>query len=237
MRYGLLLALGIVVWSGSAGAQGLQLAWLSCYGSPSSTSEVIFDCNPSDGHVYPLCGTFQLPQRAAGIVTLQGSVDFRFRTANIPPFWHLESDGCNGSGIVLSAARPAGCEAYQAGWCDETGAGCGIAVAYMPGFAGPARARLAITLSRPLAQPRDFEALPSKNFAFHLDFLMGNATTCTGCTSMARITWSELDLLAADGATRTILSSDIDSWPDAYVNDIPVPTAGTTWGRLKALYR
>lgn len=238
MKHGLALVLGMTLCWGGAAAQGVQLSWMSCFGTPGASFDHAFDCNPSDGRVYPLCGTFELSARASGIVTLQGLVDFRFRTADVPAFWHFETDGCNASGIVLSAARPPGCETYQAGWCDSTGTGCvPTLVSYVAGYGGPDRARLLLTLSRPQDQPRDLEAAPAKHFAFRLDFLMDRGTSCAGCNSMARITWSELDAYSAGGLVRTVLATDVDSWADAYANDLPVPARATTWGRLKALYR
>jgi hypothetical protein len=238
MNRGLLLVLGMTLWSGSASAQGIQLAWLSCIGDRSSSYDVTFDCNPAHARVYPLCGTFQIPARAPGIVSLQGIVDFRFQTAAVPPFWHLETGGCDVAGIALSSARPVGCEAYQAEWCDSTGAACEPAVlSYFAGYGGMDRARLVFSVSRLQGLGRDLDATPARHFAFHLDFAMGNAATCTGCTTMARITWSELDLYSAGGLVRAVVSSDPESRPDTFVNDLPVPIGGPTWGRLKALYR
>jgi hypothetical protein len=256
----LAVALAVALAAASSAHAQLFMAWNACDGTPgSSTSNINFDCDPLSTENVELWGTYGLPATASGAVAFEGIIDFAFQgETSVPPFWHFERGGCNELGLVYAYAP-----GIDTTFCSLSNSnalmggrfgndGFGEITAYFNGtqvpLGGPNRARMLILNARhAAAPPATLPGMPTRNFGFHISFLMAGASgaTCGGCGVPTAIAWNQLVVYnnsargGSEGLLAIISSSTPGSTATLPINGatISVATARKSWGQLKALYR
>jgi hypothetical protein len=260
MKKLLLICAAVMAFAVPAHAQ-LFMAWNACDGTAgSSTANMDFDCTPGSGFAADLYGTFGLPASTPGVVAIDGIIDLAFQgQTDVPAFWHLETGGCNSSGIGYTFARGTAttfCATTNSVlFCGSTGSGCGGGVtAYINGsqvpLGGPNRARLLFTNARPATSPVTLPGMPTRVFCFHITFITDNTpgsggADCAGCETPTAFCWNQAvvfnNTVQAGGEG---LAALIDSATPGSTGSIPnngalisVTASKKSWGQLKSLYR
>jgi hypothetical protein len=235
------LIVALTLCPAAAEAAGIQLQWNSCLDSPGAADSVRFDCNTTGGSVYSLCGTFVLDATTPDIIAMDGVVDVTPNTPALPAFWHLESGGCNESGLAISDARPGTCSGELEDLCGPSGAGCETVITFVPDPGGLSNGKLLFTIYR--SAPATLAGQPARQFAMRLQMGMVNAGQCGGCSEKVRFTWdyatffSPTGPLSPQSVITTVTAADPDSRASVTASGDSVPVGARTWGRLKALYR
>jgi hypothetical protein len=259
-KQSVLLALITVASLALATAAEAQLftAWNTCSGSPGSTTEPIgFDCRPGTDFTVELFGTFGVTAFLPNVVAVDLILEFSFPDSpSVPAFWHFEQGGCNESGLRYAFDPPTSglpCDSNDRPFlCGFSGLDCGGGItAYINGsqvpLGGANRSRLLATHARPRSKPVVLPALPARNFAFRLAFLLGaqnpGGMSCDGCGVGARVTWDQLVIFDNQQSPSTervaaILDSAMPgSTGTLLINEHGTPTQQSSWGRLKSIYR
>jgi len=264
MKKLLTLCAGMMLVSSAAMAQdGLHMAWTACANSGGTPTET-FLCD--GGTVHQLQGTFSVALSTPGVVAMDGIIDFIFPSTptQVEPFWQFQQNGCNFSGLALTAGKPGlGCGGLLPS-TGNTNTLCGTGGTACTPFSGYAygssinfpanRGRLLITLARASSSPVTLAANTGvgAHFGFTLAFFEDNAVglgggECAGCQSSVGMTWNQAVFYntAATAGGEGIaanLSSTSPGSGNASVgaNCVSCATVGSrsrTWGQLKSLYR
>jgi hypothetical protein len=143
----LILAVWLTCGASSAGAVGLTLNWDNCIGAGQVTSKD-FDCVGLGGP-YILAMNLQTPG-VTGVRGMDVVLDLQTSGADLSPFWHFETSGCNRLGLNITANRSeifnTGCLATFTG---TTGSSVtSVITSYSPGFGGANRAAHCLHLSK-----------------------------------------------------------------------------------------
>jgi hypothetical protein len=258
MKKLLVLCAGLMLVASSAFAQtGLHMSWLACPNIAGNAPADDFLC---DGNIHSLYGTVSVAAPVAGVVAMDGIIDYLYVTPDVPTFWQFQAGGCNETGVAISAAKPtAGCgTALQNSTiiCSAGGAGCSAFItAYAFGASinqPPNRARMLIALARASTSPITMAANTGTNahYAWNLNFFEDAAEeiggTCAGCGTGVSLTWNQAVFYnttattGGEGVAIAISSADPGSNANAFSNCAgcaAVPTRNRSWGQLKSLYR
>jgi hypothetical protein len=203
MKKLLVICAGLMLVASSAFAQtGLHMAWNACPNIAGNTPNGDFLC---DGTPHNLYGTMSLGASVAGIVAMDGIIDYSFVSADVPSFWQFQAGGCNETGVAISAAKPtAGCGSLTQNtvtMCSTGGTGCSAfitAYAFGASINFPAnRARMLIALARASTSPVTLAAnvAPNAHYIWGLTYFEDNAEeiggTCAGCGTGVALTWNQ----------------------------------------------
>src|SRR5262245_54233024 len=160
MKKLLVLCAGLMLVASTAFAQtGLHMSWVACPNIAGNAPSDNFLC---DGSIHSLYGTVSVGGAAvAGVVAMDGIIDFLYQTPDVPTFWQFQAGGCNESGVAIAPAKPAaGCGTAVQNTttiCSAGGAGCSAFItAYAFGASinqPPNRARMLIALARASTSP------------------------------------------------------------------------------------
>lgn len=229
----------------SAGAaQGVNLRWTHCY-SDLGTINKNFACDSNVGTAGVLVGSFEVgvdfPQCAGQEVVL----DFQTLSSTLPAWWQFKDPGaCRQNALSVNTVMSA-----DAIICEDWAQGQATAVAgaYTVGFRGANTARLVIAVAVPLAARAD---LVTGHEYFSFNVLIDRAQTigsgaCSGCSTPACMLLKQIKVIGAqpqDDRTLTGPTNGTDSDMTAWQGGLglvcfTVPTARSTWARLKSLYR
>jgi hypothetical protein len=190
---GAVLALAVLCGAGTAGPAraGLDLTW-NAANSAGGDSVVTLGCGSADS-VALLYGCFQSPTALSSFYAMDIVLDFEAEAAELPPFWHLDTDGCNRYGVVLSDAMPdSGCAGALNPWGPQGGSAFSFIGGFSSGYNGRSRGRMLCLIARRADQPIPLAA-DSNYFAFQLRFFFDHAReaggTCAGCRTPVSIRW------------------------------------------------
>jgi len=229
-----------VFLSAPAAWAGVDLAWDLCPGT-GGVSNVTFDCsNPDEYRV--LYGVLTSPVAVDSVWQGEAHIDLWTDAVALPDFWHLydpvpvSSGSCNAIGVNEEGH----CVGIPRAFVHTPGSWYVGAFMYVQ-YLAPDRARLRLALE----SGRHQTLAPGAPYgAFELYFPMWNASAaggpCDGCETPVAMVWTDITLWGSRGTT-TI------EGPGSFSNCVTVgptnspcsatPTARSTWGRLKSLYR
>lgn len=241
----LCVAAALLSLATTARAQSLDIAWNSCPGGASASLQQNFACAGPATEVYSLHFTFSTPVALPDFVGLAAIVDL-YAPGPLAPFWHFENGGCQGGaipGVTVSYQAPASGDCVTLGIgdiCDGNGSCFGGIASYGANFQTPGRGRFVIGATR-LAGAALNAGTPY--WAWQMDFTTANRGACAGCGDPALIQWQSATALSDDGSPPLDLVSSGTSSSCVAINGgtlancTVTPVRGTTWGRIKALYR
>jgi hypothetical protein len=171
----------------------LDFTWRTC-GAAGGDSMATFRCDQPDSVVF-LNGCFRVPKDIPKFFAMDVVVDIESAAPELPPFWHLEKEGCNRFGVMLVDAVPdSGCSGVTNPWGTRGASALSIVTAYGVAYGGiPNRGRLLFTVTRASTDPIDLLAA-NTYFGFQLQFFNDNAKEtggeCTGCRTPVTLRWT-----------------------------------------------
>lgn len=235
----------------SAFAAGYDITWNDCIGGTTGTMALnqMFDCAAGGANRnYSLHIQYKSPVAIPDFVAVTAWVQLADYGAQLSPFWHYEGGGCNGGtvkGASIQGSMPAGCAGagYQETWNGGPGGTFGIAhfgdyTVIIPNHSNdPDGHGFLLFGAREDAYPVN---AGDNMWAFELRFnnrnRIGSAANCAGCSELRTVVIDAIRLEGNSGGYAMLLNTD-KLTDTVTINDAPVLTRSTTWGRLKSMFR
>jgi hypothetical protein len=246
------LGLALLLVAPSTARAGIRLATSACPGESGAGSKARLNCDPNQDAMVRIFGTLDLDAPADSVVALDGTIDIVLEDSKeLPPFWHLETGGCNANAVALFAARPkTGCAGETPILCGARGGSCqgGISAVFAHPEDQPNRVRVLFTLARRSDAPVKLAALPSRHFVMELDLVTDRAGECVGCDAHATLEWTTLSLYSMSsrisGGKPIVKLTAKDPRSQARIDlngsqktgYLPSIDSRGGWARLQALY-
>lgn len=228
----------------TARAGGFNLFWNDCSLGESSATNRSFACDTNEGTHF-LVASF-VPPSVIPVLAFEAAVDVGSDRCPLPLWWNFAPDACRRTAFTVDLDPPPGGLACQDPWQEQPEGG---GYYYQPGYHGSNSARIVVSFWFPSAVSVSPE---TEYYAFKV--VIANSQTvgenaCTGCSEPMCFAFYDLTFWDADG-NRTFLSAPVESsaarWQGGtlccgVICDPPpsgciTPTAGRTWGQVKALY-
>lgn len=232
---------------------GINLKWNNCFLDGAVTNRN-FACAANTGNNV-MIGTFAVPVDLPVPRRTDFVLDLATASATLPAWWQFKNAGsCRMTSMLISSVVPA----VAVNCIDWTqGNGMPGITDYQVGARGPNTARVIAFVQAfdPVTPPIEPLVADVEYYAFTLSF--NNAKTvgtgaCAGCSTPACIVLNSVRISSADGSTLATLTapstgtdSNLVTWQGGAgvgvgsVIGCPAATAarGSTWGRIKAIYR
>lgn len=228
---------------GPAGAAGgiVQLSWTHCSGSAGATETLASTCDSNFGG-QDLIAAFVPDEAVDSVLAVEIVIDVRFEDATVPPWWQLGVGGCRMGAWTPTSVPPAG-DACVDWWNRDLASG----FLYQTGEAwqSPGQARIAVAFAIPGDTPARHLDAGTQYFAARLRLENLGTTTCLGCEKDACLVLNSIRLLRVPGQpgedpvleTPAPGGGNWATWQGLAASCASVPARGSTWGRLKGLYR
>lgn len=221
-------------------AEGLNLSWDNC--GSNGVSAKTFACNTTVG-TDVLVASMRAPAGITQLKGVEGQIDIRSSSANLPDWWKHNSLPLGGDPLAcrgnagLDVDIETDFQTCEDAWDTEAN----ISHDYDIAFVSPNRARLRVTVDiAPLERAliADLEYLLFR-VNLHHDKATG-AGSCTGCSTSACIVFNEAKLVVGSGFVNlsTVADRNHVSW-----QSLPAGCPGSTevlrstWGKIRSLYR
>ena len=250
----MLLLLG--AWaSRSQAAQGLNLAWGTCFGEGPAVQNVVFACDTNAGKDR-LTGSFVLAATIPTASGVESTVEVFSASNSLPAWWQFRNPGsCRRLSLIANGS-------VDPDWqhcVDWAVSGAGVLPLYCtaesPCGVGPIAANQGRVLVVGAVTQEEAVDLPPAQEFFAFNLVIDHANTagsaaCGGCSIPACILLSSIAVESTTLAryvidTPTVQGSNVVTWQGG---SIPVtratagcpaatPLRNSTWGSLKSLYR
>lgn len=221
-------------------AEGINLSWDDCgsFGVGAKT----FACNATIG-TDVLVASMRAPAGITQLTGLEGQIDIRSSSANLPDWWKHNSLPLGGEPLACrgNAGLDIDIETDFQSCGDPWDTEAIISHDYDIAFASPNRARLRVTVDiAPLERAliADVEYL-----LFRVNLHHNKATgagSCAGCATSACIVFNEAKLTVGSSVVSVSAVADRNhvSWQSAPAGcPASTETVRSTWGKIRSLYR
>ena len=224
----------------ASAAEGLNLSWDDC--GSNGVSAKTFACNVTTG-TDVLVASMRAPAGITQLKGVEGQIDIRSSTTNLPDWWKHNSIPLGGEPLACrgNAGLDVDIETDFQSCEDPWDTEANVSHDYDIGFLSPNRARLRVTVDiAPLerALTADLEYL-----LFRVNLHHDKATgvgSCTGCSTSACIVFNEAKLVVGSSVVNvsTVADRNHVSW-----QSVPAGCPGSTeairstWGMIRSLYR
>jgi hypothetical protein len=251
----LLLAALPCLGSGTARAQGMNLAWNDCPLGPTTSGSRTFACNTNAGNNL-LVVSFTPPPEVTSIVAMYPVIDVWSEACPVQDWWRFKYSGtCRLNALSVGTVFAP----TQSGCVDPwNGAGSGTVAAYYTSTILPSlqtnqsRILAMVTVPDPLGVP-----VSSGTEYYVCNIVIANDKTvgggaCTGCSYGACLVLNEILLThtTASGTSDVLITNPLyavfATWQggvlgcggtDGAGHECTVPVQNHTWGQIKTLYR
>ena len=238
--------------------QGLNLAWLRCYGEGLGAQNLAFACNTNLGSRV-LVGSFKLSTDMAKVIGTEITLQLASAGPTLPAWWQFFSTGaCRQNSMFVNFNANAAdvvCLDYLDGQSiGGIGAYCTVAFPCVGG-APPSANSAVIKAIHAVQATSAMDVLAGvENFDFNLVINNGRTVgtgSCGGCSTPVCIVLNSINVVAQDNvehrflSTPTVPGSNAVTWQGGGGVVVgpnvgcPAATATqrSTWGSVKSLYR
>jgi hypothetical protein len=189
-----------------------------------------------------LVAAFVLGSALDSVIAVEVVVDVQFDATVVPKWWQFEPSGCRFNRLLpgsLPPPLPTTCANF---WNQDLSTGLLVQPGQPRG--GANQTHIVATLALPDTKaPRTLSG-GTMYFATVFDLLGDTPATCTGCSTSACLVLNSILVGRVPGASGGDVTVDTPgpgnanevSWQGGS-NCTTVPVRGSTWGRLKDLYR
>lgn len=234
------------------GDPGIDLAWNNCPAGPSSVPTDPFDCN-DNVTTHRLVASFIPPAGITQLVAEDATIDILFADGSQPDWWRFGDGECRQGMLTVQATTPglSGCTQF---W-DATSLSIYQFTSAYGGDPGRAQLRLAAASPSPGAPVSpDLEYYAFQVMITSRHTTASDPPVCGGCAEPACLVLSRMVLYQPAGigdfTLQTAAHSNVATWQCGYLTiadpggipgcstaGCPVRTPGTTWGKIRSLYR
>jgi hypothetical protein len=235
----LLFALPIllVLPSAPARADGVNLAWTDCAGSPRGAANMTFNC-ADDATTFNVVGSFVPPGGISALSAEVASVLVITDKPALPDWWQFDDGGCRSGvlGAQFTFQGLSGCTNY---WGTQTMGAYVYSSTYAHG-----QGQIRMVAAKP-STALGMVTPGREYYAFQLTLTADGTSRCGGCNEGICVLFEKLELdqppgYGGDFIITSAARSNFVSWQGGAASCAAAGGRGTvrkTWGHVKGMYR